>query len=633
MPLNASEFVLPGFGGNAGEGLTSLSQKLWMRNIQTQRLQLAQEGKREQAGNFLKDYLNPEHYLSGTAYDPVTVKSLGSIMERLSGMAEQGADIPSLLQAAGPDVAKLSEYTQKAKVVKSQLENGIKQMRESGVKGVDFQKAYDRAQRLAFHDVDPQTGKESLKNPSDVDMGTDYLQQAIVQHPDDVMNGGDIQAFAKALPVNKTLSDIKQYDAGGGVNSSRVHLVAPKTFVPEVNDDEVTTGMVPRHEIFTDNGKPVMHPFTDAKGQTTQAPVRMLDENDFDAMLQEKPLISNYLQGEVKKHWPEYEGGKPYDPHSADAKRIARAFAYDEMNRGASTDIQNAEVQGKPSAQQVMMHLYGGLEQRAYDRSYGGALGKYDANVDGLIPGKANTVDTMHQIAKLNPDFLHGDLSEQNGRAVMDVSPMLNKAKLKYGPGSHDQYQNVFFDPKDQTFLLRKQGKDAPLEEVGLKDLPNLLYKIAQPNGVPGGGTYVRQSLGRVGFANGKYSDTGEAPDLAESLNNEKALKVKEALDIYQEGGEKKIPKTLVGLHTPDGTLQSIDTHGGVKQFFGSDPYELKLTSPQGKPISKPFKSRDAMEAYLKQSTLKSGAAPAATGAAGAKLTPEEEKALKEQGL
>lgn len=610
MPLNASEFVLPGFGGNAGEGLNGLSQKLWMRNIQTERLKIAQEGKREQAGNFLKDYLNPEHYLSGTQYDPVTTQSLGAIMQRASEMAAQGADIPTLLQAVGPDVAKVSEYTQKAKVVKAQLENGVKQMRESGVKGVDFQKAYDRAQRLAFHSVDPATGKESLKSPTDVDPSIDYLQQAIVDHPDEVMNGGDIQAYAKALPMQKTLADIKQYDAGGGVNSSRVHLVAPKTFVPEVNDDQVTTGMVPRHEIFTDNGKPVMHPFTNAKGETTQAPVRMLDEGDFDAMTHEKPLIANYLMGEVKKHWPDYEGNKPYDPHSPEVKRIARAYAYDELNRGTGANIENAEVVGKPSAQQVMMHLYGGLEQRAYDRAYGSAEGRYDANVDGLVPGKANTVDALHQIAMRNPDFMHGDMSEQNGKAVMDVSTMLPGAKLKYGPGAHDQYQNVFFDPKGQTFLLKKAGKNSPLEEIGLKDLPNLLYKVAQPNKVPGGGSYARKSLAQWGYANGKYSTSGEAPDLEQSMNDEKANKVKEALDVFQQGGEKKIPPALQDLHTPDGVLQKIETNGFTR-LFGNQKYEITLQGADGKKKSKQFPTREAMETYLKQSTLKGANAPA----------------------
>lgn len=621
MPLSANEFVLPGFGGNPGDALTGLSNKLWMRNMQTERLKIAQEGKREQSGKFLQEWLSPEHYLSGTAYDPVTTSSLGNIMQRLSGMAEQGADIPTLLQAGGPDVAKLSEYTQKAKVVKTQLENGIKQMRESGVKGVDFEKVYNRAQRLAFHDVDPTTGKESLKNPAGVDPGTDYLQQAIQEHPDEVMNGGDIQAYAKAIPVQKTLADIKQYDAGGGLNSNRVHFVAPKTFVPEVDAQGVTTGMVPRHEIFTDGGKPVMHPFTGPDGKTVQAPVRMLDENDFDAMTQEKPLIANYLMGEVKKHWPQYEGAKPYDPHSPEAKRVARAFAYDEINRGTGGNIENAAVQDKPGAQQVMMHMYGGLEQRAYDRAYGAAEGKYDAGVDGLIPGKANTVDAMIQIARNNPDFLHGAPQEVNGHAVMDVSSQLPKSQLKYGPGRFDAYTHVYYDPKERTFTLEKTNLKDPktplYETVDPKALPELLHRVAQPNNVPGGSPTATKSLTKFGYNNGNFPDVGEAPDLSKSLADERSSTVSQGLDAYQKNGEKKVPPSLQGIPTPAGKITSIDT-----KWFG-DKYNVGFTDKTGKVTHKRFPTREAMEAYFNTSSLSKS-----TPDSGSDIAPEKKKQL-----
>src|ERR1700743_1965874 len=97
MALNASEFVVPGFGGNPGDALTALSNRLWMRNMQTERLALAQEQKREQAGNFLREYLNPKQYLTGSLYDPVVNAQLQRTMQHGAELAAQGADIPTIL--------------------------------------------------------------------------------------------------------------------------------------------------------------------------------------------------------------------------------------------------------------------------------------------------------------------------------------------------------------------------------------------------------------------------------------------------------------------------------------------------------------------------------------------------------
>lgn len=635
MALNASEFVLPGFGGNPADKLTQLSQQLWMRNMQTQRLGLMQEQKREEAGNFLRQYLNPKEYLTGSEYDPAINMKLQSVMQQGAQLASQGADIPTILQGIGPGVRDLTQYSTAAQVVDKQVKDGIQQMKENGVQGVDFDKAAYRAKAMAFHQTDPKTGQDvGLKNPQDVDLSQNWLQRAIQANPGEVTTGGDIDAFMKGTPLVKNFSDIKQYDSNNNIVSSKVHTIAPAGFVPDVDGRGVTTGMVPPHDVATEQGgSPLMHTFQGRDGKPSQAPVRLLDEDYFDNMLHQKPSIGNYLMGQVQQHWPEYEGSKPFDPDSPDVKKIARAYAYDELMNRSQKTIENAQSV-VPSSSQQREDVFGTLYQQMYDRT----LGRLDATADeGKIPGKANTVDSMIQIAKNNPDFLHGTPSEVDGRAVLDVSSQLPKAQLKYGPGKLDAYSNVYYDPKAQTFILKnnRNPKNPITETVPPQQLPDLLHRIAQPNSVPGGSPTATTSLKKYGYSNGAFSDVGDAPDLSGSLAADKASAIAQGLDAWQKNGEKNgakgVPKNMADVRTPDGTLSSIDTH-----WFGNK-YSVTLKNDKGGTTDKYFPTREAMEAYLNTSTIKSGApttptAPAKT-APKPKLSTEEEQALKEQGV
>lgn len=639
MPLNAQDFVLPGLGGNPADRLTQLSQQLWMRNMQTQRLGLAQEQKREEAGNFLRQYLNPKDYLTGSEYDPAVNVKLQAAMQHGAQLASQGADIPTILQGIGGEVRDLSTYVTAAKTIDQQVKDGIGQMKEAGVKGVDFERAAYRAKALAFHATDPKTGAEvGLKNPQDVDVSQNYLQRAIEEHSEETTNGAGVEAYAKTLPSQKILRDIQQSDAYGNTVTNKVHTTAPQGFVPDVDPKTGrTTAMVPPHDIATEQGDPLLHTFAGPDGKPVQAPMRLLDENHFDAMLKSDPYIAHYYMGEVKQHWGEYEGNKPYDPSSPDAKRIARAYAYDDLKQHTPTSIELAQS-NKESAAEVQLHVFGDKYQQSYDRTQGHDDAKAD---DGLVPGKANTVDSMIQIAKNNPDFLHGTPAEIDGRAVLDVSSQLPKAQLKYGPGKLDAYSNVYYDPKEQTFILKnnRNPKNPITETVTPQQLPDLLHRIAQPNAVPGGTPTATKSLQKYGYNNGKFPDVGDAPDLAGSLAADKANTLSQGLDAWQKTGEKNgakgVPSSLKDMRTPDGTLTSIDTH-----WFGNK-YSVTMKDAKGKETTKPFPTREAMEAYLNTSTLKSAkpaapppaAAPAAAPAKTPDLTPAEQKELKAQGL
>jgi hypothetical protein len=164
------------------------------------------------------------------------------------------------------------------------------------------------------------------------------------------------------------------------MTKNKVHLVGQDFLVPDVDAKGVTTGLVPKYETAHDGGKPLMHTFTDAKGVKTEAPVRVLDEGTFDNMLQRDPSIADHIKGVVKAHIGEYkdENGQPLDIGSPKAKLVARAIAYDELNRRKKASIEQAQIDNKPSAAQVHVNLYGDKENEYRDRERGMRLGTQD---------------------------------------------------------------------------------------------------------------------------------------------------------------------------------------------------------------------------------------------------------------
>lgn len=599
MPLDASQFLLPGFGGDPGQGLSNLANTIYSRNMQRERLQLAKEGRRQEAGNFLKGYLDPKQYLTGTAYDPVVNTSLQAALAKGSALAQQGADIPTLLTALGPDMLNVSNYTSKAQVINKQLKDGIAQMERNGIKGVDFERVYNRAQRAAFHAIDPKTGQESLKHPDDISTATDYIQQAIQEHPDEVMTGGDMEAYAKSQATQKSLRDIQQYDAGGKKTSSRVHLIAPQSFVPEVDDNGVTTAMVPKHEVATDGGQPLMHTFIDASGKETKAPVRLLDEGEFDNMVQSKPLIANYLMGQVKKHWPEYEGGAPYDPNSAEAKRVARAYAYDELKRHSTTAIENVEIQGKPSAAQVQLHVFGGREQQARDRAFGAAEGKAQAGDEGLTPAKPlNAVETTNKIFNNDPDYLTGEAKtiKVGGKEhhAIDVTSAYQGGVLRFGHGENQTYGKVYYDPKDRTLITEdKEGKQEAHSESEMGDF---MKKIAGPNKL---NAYAVDRLqARGGYKNGRYGKPADASGVTNAIDQQvsaaRTAKVSKAVDELATNGKGS---GLKGVQSPIGEI----TDAGETGYFSTGKYYIDAKGADGKTVTRKFKNKEELQAFLQQ--------------------------------
>lgn len=628
MALSAGEFVLPGFGGDPGQALGNVANKLYMRNYQQQRLSLQAEGKRQQSGQFLERFLDPKQYLSGTAYDPMIVSSINEALQKGAEMAEQGADIPTMLMGLGSYTSKINDYSNKAKLISKQIDNSIEELRKTGVKGFDYRGIKTGAQRLAFHNIDEKTGNDLglQQDISAVDPNRDYVSEMIDKHPDKITNPTDLDAFAKEAPQVDT--SIDKYTANSKNfrrEHSKIGFKGQNYLVPEYNDKGEYTESVPKYEHATDGGAPIEHTFTDANGKETNAPVRLLDNQVFNDMVKRKG-VGDYIRGQVMKHLREYQSpdGKPIGLDSPQANLVARAIAYDELKSRVSGGVKQVEDQGRPT----IFEMFGGKEQQAYDSRMGKGNAEYDLGVEGKLPKKGkdpkiSTVDALHEVGNNNPDYLDENPEEHNGKAVIDVLSQLPKGQLKYGPAKFQAYKHAYYNPEDHSFTLVKNDKKTPEETIEEKDFPRFLHSVAALNG--GATADVTKSLNKYGYSNGKFSKSGDAPDLAPALQEHRETLVNNAMSADTEEKKSQALKDA-NLKIPDGTVT-----GMYKGFWGS--YWLKYIKPNGKPDEKSFPSTEAMEHYLKQSTMaKESKTTSEAKPAASNLTKEEQAALDKYG-
>lgn len=600
MALNANEFILQGFSGgqDPAAGLSHFAGQLWNRNIQNQRLELARQQRKSQAGNFLQNYLDPKDYLTGTAYDPVINTGLQHALEQGAALAEQGANIPELITSLSPMMRQLTDYSTKARTINKQADDVIKTMKESGMMGYDYSRLKDQALRSAFHNFDPKTGQDiGLRNIDEIDPSTNWVMKTLQEHPEQVTTAEGLDQYVKAYPQVKNSTDATTYTPTGTMTRNKVNMVGQGYLVPEVDNNGVVTGLVPSYEHATDQGQPIQHEFVDANGQRVKAPVRLLDEGYFNEAVSHKG-VGDWLRGQVRQHLKEYSDktGKPIDLNSVQAHQVARSILYDELKRRSPGSIQFQDVIDKPSAAQIQVRVYGDKEQQSYDRE----TGRINARLDKGLPASGrdnsekplNAVETLHQIFKKNENYLGGQIENKNGRDVIDVTSHFKNATLKFGKGQDGTYAGVYFDPEKRSLLL--DDGTMGVKEIPEKDLKDFAKNIAGANNI--NSDWVETSFKKAGWNNkaGRYSDVGDAPQLQGRYierQNSRNARINKGLDNLVTNGKSE---ELVGLLTPKGKITKVGT-----PFWGTG-YKITYIDSKGKEQTEKFENRQQIEQFIK---------------------------------
>ena len=289
---------------------------------------------------FLTNYLDPKDQLSGSPYDPVISKGFSDILQEGISLMNQnkGMTTDMLLMALSPKVGKLSEYAQKAKIIKQNIDKRIGEIGENS--GYDKAKLGQLAREGAFYDENG-----VLRPLETVDPSVDYVKETVAKRPYDVTTNRGIDEWMKNLDKNINTTDVVTVSPLGGRKRTKVKVTAPAGFIPEVDESGVATKkFVPQFENAFDNGEPIIHEFEDASGKKTKAQVRLLDKGLFNRIMSNSPATADWIRGQVMQQGKEFKdaNGKPVDINSPQAEMVARAILYDELksrNAGSMEEL------------------------------------------------------------------------------------------------------------------------------------------------------------------------------------------------------------------------------------------------------------------------------------------------------
>jgi len=324
---------------------------------------------------FLTNYLDPKDQLSGSPYDPVISKGFSDILQEGISLMNQnkGMTTDMLLMALSPKVGKLSEYAQKAKIIKQNIDKRIGEVGENS--GYDKAKLGQLAREVAFYDENG-----VLKPLETVDPSVDYVKETVAKRPYDVTTNRGIDEWMKNLDKNINTTDVVTVSPLGGRKRTKVKVTAPAGFIPEVDESGVATKkFVPQFENAFDYRNPIMHEFEDASGKKIEAQVRLLDRGLFNSIMSNSPATADWIRGQVMQHIKEYKdaNGNQIDINSPQAEMVAKAILYDELksrNAGSMEEIietkapqikiTNNSSSGRGGADVQIRDLYGELDKK-----------------------------------------------------------------------------------------------------------------------------------------------------------------------------------------------------------------------------------------------------------------------------
>jgi hypothetical protein len=611
MALNISEgqFVLP--QSTVPDALAHLSQTLWQHNITQQRLDLAKEQKREQAGNFIEKSMDPAHFGTGTVYDPVITSSLNAARQQAVTLAQQGADIPTIMQAIGPSMNKINSYYNAAKTVSGQVDKTIKDMHDNKLdEGYNMADVRTGALKSAFITKD-KDGNDTLVDPDNINLSKNYVQEAIKNDPGSYTNNEALLNYAKQSAKSTRETELTTHDQKTGNTTKKALTVTAANWEVPESDGKGGVGLVPKYDLATDNGEPINHTASDG----TEQPARLFNEQAFDQMMAAKPGIADYVKGETMKYikasGAKDSSGNPIDINSPQAKLIARGIAYKDLEANGNSVVKSIQDVQKPSPQQITLNLNGNQQTQAYNKETGTLMAKNDAGVAGIGPlPKENTVQAITKVFNNDPNYMDGPTKTIGGIPAVDITSKLPKAELKFGHGAKDTYKSVNYDPAGRQLLLEKP--DGTIQKVPEGQAMQFAGGIAEANGVPLGA--VKGAFKTAGYNNGTFGSAGTAPDIAgratATAQAAHQLAVTKGTALLDQGdtGEAAANKSIAhgglkGLTVPGGTVEAVNVRGGFRTIFGADKYSIDVKGSDGKVNTLTFKDKAGLNTFLNQNS------------------------------
>lgn len=593
IDISAQQFVLPR-GPDASEQTLKASQTLMQMKMLKDAKEKAEKDKQEQrkntAGKFLESYLDPKQYLNGSEYDPHTIQQLGDIKQKAAGLAEQGADIPNLLMAIGPDMQNLTQYTTKAKMIDAGIKDNLAKIKDE--KGYVPAQIETLAKKIAFHTQDPKTKEFGDLNPdiNSVDPSKNYVLEAIKQFPRETTDESGIMDFINKVPM-KEYGNTVQTSFGG--RTKNVSYEAKHPFYMDLARDEqgnVATDKsgnpkgleVQGNTVMGDDNKPMID-------QTTGQPYKALNKQDYRVIMGLHPAIADHMRGQVEDAFK--DTGQPMPAEGSQQWEImARHVLYETLKNNDKSHFTPKDVQRETGAA-IKLDLGQGYLDMLRNESKARSEGNLDAKEDAGVGAKAkplNVAQTTNEIFNNNPDYLKGESANIDGHRMIDVTGNFQGAEFRFGHGEQEAYNKVYYDP--QRRILTTEDKMGNRTEHKESEMPDFLQKVAGANKL--NPSAIPKYLSAGGYSKGKYTKHADASGTIQDLNNQDADERSKAMDDLFTNGKGD---ALKGMLTPAGKV----VEAGERSWYQSGKYYIKVEGADGQVNTKPFGSKKDMENYL----------------------------------
>ena len=446
--------------------LYNLGEASERRQYRQSQLDEQRRAKRAANATMLTNLLDPKEHLSGSLYDPEISKSLQDMLAEGAELADKGADGNMILMALGPKVAKVSEYAQKAKLLKKQETEFSEFIKP--IKGVDRTKAIEAFKDKAFFTTDA-NGKKVMKDIGEIDPQKMYGDEVL--RDGDVFNNEGLANFVKTAGKETRKGDYRYYNKLGSLTQSKGDFTAPPFMIAETDKRGAFTEFVPQYEVATEDGLPKELEFHTKDGKQT-APVRMVTDAVFNTL---PPEAKGYLRQEARKYAKEH-GVELSDPK---AYNFAKAIAYDELKESGklSSFVSETPEYTKPSAQEVRINLTGSPYAPRAASSGGAGDGSIINDVHGRLRDKVFA------------NFSNGGRGTSYNSLANDEQEVIRKAVENAGYSVGQGGKNVFVVQDGDKVMIHKTSKDGKTivnEKTRIAELPFIGTNIGKQANVKG---------------------------------------------------------------------------------------------------------------------------------------------------
>jgi len=607
MPLDLQGFINP---VEDFQGLDKASQTLARNQMLQQRLAYQQQGRQAATSKFVADYYDPKQHLTGTPYDPGIINGFQSLLQQGEALASKGASNSDILMALGPQTARLSQYSDTAKLINDNIKNSVGQLKQYS--GYDPESLMQEAKKQAFYGPD---GK--LKDISTIDPTQDYVSDATKNNPQAVTSSKGLDDFVQKTPMADYTRNVTTTYEGHSQNNK---IQAQHPFWMDLKKDENGNVMtdskgqplglgVVTQPILGDDGKPMVDP-------ETKQPYQALDKNYFNAIMSHNPDVADFVRGEVGQHFKAAGAQTTPTEGSPQWMAMARSVLGQEL---AARDRSHFTVQeaGKETGPAVRVELGGDpaalKKLQEYEEATKLKGDYYVADPNGKSV-KTNAVQTVGQIFNNNPAFTQGEPTDLDiggeKRSAIDVTSAFPQGGLSSGKGSGVKYDGVYFDPNKRELLLQYTPKGAPAGTKPSTDIVpenqagRFMARISGANNVDP--AKVSDILTQQGYQNGKFQNPVSNPSLSTNVATAHQANIDAALKSEKYDN-------LKGTPVQGGVIDKVNDRY-IRAFLGAaNKFSVDVKAPDGTVTTKYFKDKDELTNFVKgggQTTAPAGTAP-----------------------